>query len=208
MAITLYSQLLFFLSGKGIEYQKKKNAKSPVWVSPAPHPWPPGEACVCVAVSRMRIWGGGGMRLLDDGAEKWIAAPLSFKCTYSPGPSCVIGSSWGMQPCLTWGGSHWGRPAVFQGFSDFSHEHTQLQNVCGVSCPDVSLHCDKQIFNVWEKSGEVKWGKWVQVWYILCEWNPSCWAWSGCFSFKWHFTIGPGDKGEINITVTIRNFSQ
>ncbi len=28
------------------------------------------------------------------------------------------------------GGSHKGRPAVFQGFSDFSHENTQLYNVC------------------------------------------------------------------------------
>lgn len=39
------------------------------------------------------------MCLAVDGVEKWITAPLSFKCTYSPAPA--LGSSWGMQPCLT-----------------------------------------------------------------------------------------------------------
>lgn len=42
---------------------------------------------------------GLGMCLADDGVEKWIVVSLSFKCTYSPAPA--LGSSWGMQPCLT-----------------------------------------------------------------------------------------------------------
>lgn len=53
------------------------------------------QPCVCGWIEDE----GLGMCLADDGVEKWIVVSLSFKCTYSPAPA--LGSSWGMQPCLT-----------------------------------------------------------------------------------------------------------
>lgn len=64
--------------------------------------WGSAWRCVCLA---------------DDGVEKWIAASLSFKCTYSRAPAC--GSGWGLQPRFTLNTVTWGHLAGFQGFSLF-----------------------------------------------------------------------------------------
>lgn len=89
--------------------------------------------------------GPGGCGRDGDGVEKWIAAPLSFKCTYSlapPSPSrspnppplhynpypaapsyhstpapALRAAAEGMRPCLTLKAVSEGRPSVFQGFS-------------------------------------------------------------------------------------------
>lgn len=77
----------------------------------------------------------------DDGVERWIvAAPLSFKCTYSPAPPPP-------QPCLTMGGGGGVLPGICV-LSSFSHENTQL--VSGSAEPPAPRCCTpavvKQIF--------------------------------------------------------------
>lgn len=52
-------------------------------------------------------------------------------------------------------GSHWGRPAVFQGFSDFSHENTQLFNVCTCPAQMFNFSCSKQILLIRSKKKAV-----------------------------------------------------
>lgn len=77
----------------------------------------------------------------DDGVEKWIAASLSFKCTYSLSLRQAAANS--QQPFLNTGGSHLGQPAVFQGFSFFFFffYNTQLHELCVAPCTDVQLSC-------------------------------------------------------------------
>lgn len=86
--------------------------------------------------------GPGGCGRDGDGVEKWIAAPLSFKCTYSIAPSrpphppplhsiphpaapsyhstpapALRAAAEGMRPCLTLKAVSEGWLSVFQGFS-------------------------------------------------------------------------------------------
>lgn len=99
------------------------------------------QPCVCGWIEDE----GLGMCLADDGVEKWIVVSLSFKCTYSPAPA--LGSSWGMQPCLT-------LKAVTGGILLFSRDSVIFRmkiHSCLTSARVLPrcliFFCSKQIFN-------------------------------------------------------------